>query len=446
MYKLILCLALIYPSIFSHAAVDYQTSDIKTAVKINDFKIPAASFDLLYQIAHRHDQNTAKPALIRSLIEHYLFAREAEKEFDAETLFPKSSIGFDRSVTIDRDFVRTLFQRYPTEIHESIKKLPKATLNSLLVKPIYIDKKILSNITHLENSLTYNLTGMKIEHAKNLILTTYRLPDSKETTTISLWDIYKRQNLQGRFANQNGNIPFLTELVRDYLMERYAFYWAEHKSSLTKNDIDALLHLFSDRLIKQQYLTLKGLNIDAHHTNHQQTKQSKKITQSEINEYYKANKKDFQIIEKVNASHIRLDSQELADDVYKKLMSGFDFKKAVQLYSTSSKSNDGKLGWIKNKDKHSSWLKGIAFIQQEGIVSKPFRSPQTPQADIFWEIILVHKKVIGYQAMDSEGVRYEASRHIAQQNIIDAFNAKRSELIKNNKITLNKEVFGQHVY
>ncbi len=449
MYKLILCFALTTFSFLTHALVEYQSSDPQTAAQIDQFKIPVASFDLIFQIAFKHDQSTSKAALIRSLIENHLFSREAEREFGIDILNQKNSVGFDAQVDFDRDFVKTFFQRYREAIQASIKQLPGSTLSSLLKKPIKLEHRNFQEAVELKNALEYNLSEDKAALAKKIILATYQLPNSKESKAVSLWDIYKRQNLQGRVAIHQKNMKFLEGQLRDYLLERYVHYWARNESGLSNNDVDALTVLFKDRLIKEKYLSLKGLNLDLHHNNQQQTEKAKQVTKKEILAYYKKHKDEFQIVEKVHASHIRLGSQAVADKVYKEVDAGLPFKQAVKLYSISadkSQANAGDLGWIKSKDKHSSWLKGVAFIQSENKISKPFRSPQKAGQDVFWEIILVHTKVVGYQAPDSEGVRYEASRNIAKKKLAQEFKLKRKQLLESSNIFLNKKLLGANVY
>ena len=282
-----------------------------------------------------------------------------------------------------------------------------------------------------------------------MVLITYQLPKEKEVDTGSLWDIYSSQNLQGRITIHQQNRVFLEKQTSEFLLEKYIHYWAYNESGLEKSDVDALVFMFKDRFLKKQYLERKGLLVDMHHQNSQQTAMARRVTKQEILEYYQKHKEEFQIVEKVKARHIRLDSQALADRVYKDVVNGLSFDAAVTRYSISDDKNlsvPGDLGWIKNKDKRSSWLKGVAFIQTENVISKPFRSPQNSGQPIYWEIILVKEKVVGYQTPDSEGVRYEASRHIAKRKMAEEFESTRRELLGSASIAINKTLLSGHVY
>ena len=436
-------------SVVVHASVRYQSKDIETIAQINDFKIPAASADLIFEVTKRGDSSITKEGLVRGLIENYVFAREAEREFGAKILVEKTKVAFANQVHLDRDFVKTFLQRYHEDIQRSIKKLPTSNLTSLIQQPFRLDAVEFKQTTALEGSLEHVLTKQQVELAKQLVLMTYQLPKKSSIDSVSLWDIYSRQNLQGRIALHQQNRTFLEKQTSEYLLERYIHYWAYNESGLSKNDVDALVEMFKDRFLKKQYLVRKGLLVDMHHQNAQQTVKAREVTKQEILEYYQQHKAEFQIVEKVKARHIRLDSQELADRVYKEVVNGLSFDAAVTRYSISEDKSlpvPGDLGWIKNKDKRSSWLKGVAFIQTENIISKPFRSPQKGGQPIYWEIILVENKVVGYQAPDSEGVRYEASRHIAKRKMAEDFELTRRQLLDSASIKINQTLLGSHVY
>jgi len=450
MSKLVLCLFfVVFSTVVAHASVQYQSKDLETIAQIDAFKIPAASADLIFGVTKRRDSSLTKEGLVRGLIENYVFAREAEREFGERILLEKTKVAFPNQVHLDRDFVKTFLQGYHEDIQSSIKQLPTHNLTSLIQQPFRLDAGEFKQATVLEGSLEYMLTKQQVEQAKQLVLITYQLPKRSGVDTVSLWDIYNRQNLQGRIAIHQQNRRFLEKQISEFLLEKYIHYWAYTESGLSKSDVDALVMMFKDRFLKKQYLVRKGLLVDMHHQNTQQKTKALEVTKEEVLEYYQKHKTEFQIVEKVKARHIRLDSQVLADQVYKDIVSGLSFDTAVMRYSISEDKNlsvPGDLGWIKNKDKRSSWLKGVAFIQTEHVISKPFRSPQNSDQPVYWEIILVKEKVVGYQAPDSEGVRYEASRHIAKRKMAEEFELTRRQLLESASIEINDKLLGRHVY
>jgi len=449
MNKLLLSICLVCCSFFTQATVRYQSDDASVIARINDFVMPTASAELIFKVTNKHDRSLTKAGLVRGLIENYVFAREAERKFGSQIALEKTNVAFDNQVHLDRDFVKTFLQRYSSEIKSSIKKLPKSSLTSLIIQPFSVDSAHFYQTTHLQNKLEYKLTEQQIEQAKKLVLITYQLPGKQVINKVTLWDIYSRQNLQGGIAIHKQNMKFLENQTLNYLQEKYVYYWARNESGLNKSDVDALVAMFKDRFIKEQYLAKTGLHVDFHHENKERSKKAAEVTQEEILAYYLEHKSEFQIIEKVRARHIRLDSQALADRVHEEIQNGLPFDEAVVRYSISDDKNNkvpGDIGWIHNKDKKSSWLKGMSFIQEENKVSRPFRSPQKKGETIYWEIVLVQEKVVGYQPADSEGVRYEASRQIAQVKIAEEFQLTRQRLLEAADIRINKNLLGEHVY
>ena len=91
---------------------------------------------------------------------------------------------------------------------------------------------------------------------------------------------------------------------------------------------------------------------------------------------------------------------------------------------------------IDRDDRHSNWLRGLAFVQPKGVASPPFRSPQNAE-QVYWELLFLDEKVMGYQPWDSEGVRYEASKAIAREKLKTRFEALRSSLIDQADIQRN---------
>ncbi len=70
------------------------------------------------------------------------------------------------------------------------------------------------------------------------------------------------------------------------------------------------------------------------------------VTDAEVKEYYEANKEQFTSGETVNASHILVDSEEKATEIYNEIASGAKtFEDAAREYSSCpSKDNGGNLG------------------------------------------------------------------------------------------------------
>ncbi|HCE41571.1 MAG TPA: hypothetical protein DEV80_16095, partial [Alcanivorax sp.] len=68
--------------------------------------------------------------------------------------------------------------------------------------------------------------------------------------------------------------------------------------------------------------------------------------------------------------------------------------------------------WLQRGDP-DVWLTGFAFTVEEGAVSPPARVP----GEARWVIVAVDRRREGFQAADSEAVRYQASRVLARERL-----------------------------
>jgi hypothetical protein len=183
-----------------------------------------------------------------------------------------------------------------------------------------------------------------------------------------------------------------------------------------------------------------GLHADVHDDNPALRAKAKLVSEEKIKQFYHANKDEFAVVERVKARHVRVANQELADQIVAEIKAGLDFSVAIKKYSIADDKNDtvpGSLGWLKRSDKKRSWLHAIAFMQQPGQVSAPFRSPQN-QGDIVYEILFADERTDGHLPYSDPTVRYEASRDIALKELRAEFIALQSKLRNNADIHLNK--------
>ena len=188
-----------------------------------------------------------------------------------------------------------------------------------------------------------------------------------------------------------------------------------------------------------------GLYADVHDDNPVLRKKALLVSNEEILSFYKDNKDEFEVVEKVKARHIRVKSQDLADKIHHEIRDGLSFSDAVKKYSIADDKNKpipGDLGWLERKDKNRSWLHSVAFTHRKGQVSVPFRSPQN-QGDIVYEIIYIDERVDGHLPVTDPTVRYEASRDIALKKLKEDFLQLQNSLRSKADIKLNKRAFSK---
>lgn len=140
------------------------------------------------------------------------------------------------------------------------------------------------------------------------------------------------------------------------------------------------------------------------------------ITDQEIEEFYVTNSQIFNKPEQVDASHILVDTEELANEVLAKLDAGDSFEDLVLEYSKDgSKDMGGNLGLFGRGQMVESFDK-VAFSLPVGETSEPVKS------DFGYYIIRVNEKLEATEG-SLEGNKEEIEEMILESKIPDAFNA-----------------------
>jgi peptidyl-prolyl cis-trans isomerase C len=131
------------------------------------------------------------------------------------------------------------------------------------------------------------------------------------------------------------------------------------------------------------------------------------VEESEIEDYYNANKSKFAEGDKVSARHILVDSLEKANEVIEEMNKGLDFSVAAQKYSSCpSKEQGGSLGYF-SRGMMVPEFEEAAFALQEGTVSEPVKT------QFGYHIIVVDDKKIAKEKPLSE-VYNEISQMVLQ--------------------------------
>jgi hypothetical protein len=329
---------------------------------------------------------------------------------------------------------------YQKALTKKIKSLPKGLENLFDFEPSFTAEKLAELMT-LKASLMINANPAQEAKAKKTVVATIDFSAADLTSPIAeltLWDIYLRQNVQGRLAIHNADINFLRSQIKQRIGALVVLAWAE--KYMPEQDFAAIKQVLLNEQHKIRLLESMGLHADVHDDNSALREKAKSVSEEKIEEYYKTNLEEFEVIERVKARHIQVASQELADQVVAEIKDGLDFSDAIIKYSIAEDKNNsipGSLGWLKRSDKKRSWLHAVAFIQQAGKVSAPFRSPQN-QGEIVYEIIFADERIDGHLSYEDPTVRYEASRDIALKELRDEFVALQVKLRNDATIHLNK--------
>lgn len=130
-----------------------------------------------------------------------------------------------------------------------------------------------------------------------------------------------------------------------------------------------------------------------------------KITDEEVQAYFNENKDALGQKEQVKASHILVESKELADEIKEKIVAGEDFATLAKEHSTDggSKESGGELGYFP-RGKMVKEFEEAAFSLEKGAISEPIKTTHG------YHIIKVEDKKQAKEATlkDSEDVIREA--------------------------------------
>lgn len=191
------------------------------------------------------------------------------------------------------------------------------------------------------------------------------------------------QNFQG----EEGKKALLEELVNQKLIYIEAMENNIHEEEKYKADFEKLVENFTT-----QYAIQRLIN-------------SVSVTHEELEEYYNNNQESFKSPEKVKASHILVDSEELASELQRQIAQGASFEDlAAEHSSCPSKERGGDLGEF-TKGQMFPEFEDAAFDLAPGEVSGPV------QTQFGYHLIkLAHKSES--KTMDFEEVRSNLLKNI----------------------------------
>jgi hypothetical protein len=438
--KILIALLITFATSISQAKVEYDITDPNIAATIGELTLSADTVEMFWHSYNHPSRPITPPQAMQRIIDDALLASHARQSLDKDVLNSENEVGFANDVMLEDRATALIRKTYEKELVTKIKALPNG-LESLFTFNEDVTEKKLAELMTLKAALMIKANAKQEAAAKKTVIAQVDFSSAQltsSTSQITLWDIYRRQNVQGRLAIHKADIDFLKGQLKQRIGSLVVLAWAEE--NLKPHDYSAIKQILLNEQQKTRLLENMGLHADVHDDNPALRERAKNISEEKIKQFYNENKDEFEVVERVKARHIRVASQELADQVVAEIKAGLDFSSAIKKYSIASDKNDsipGSLGWLKRSDKKRSWLHAIAFVQQAGKVSAPFRSPQN-QGEIVYEIIFADERIDGHLPYTDPTVRYEASRDIALKELRDEFTALQSKLRNNADIHLNK--------
>lgn len=378
------------------------------AARLDGAPIYASTVDTLWQQRRASKPALERRAVLDELILNRLLALHAPDEQAG------LKVAFAPDVMAEERLVAALHEVYGKEIDAAIRALPRGTMESLVTAQAPIPKPQLEAVFSGPGPLLLEiaLTEKQQALASRVEVLRYQLPGAKPAS-ISLFDVYHRQNVQGRLALSQRPASFAARQARHILANAFVLHWAgERFGDAAVADLrKALADGEAVAALQQQY----GVGLDTDAGSPVLNRLAKETTPEEIEDFYKQHMNLFSRIDKVRARHIRLADEAQALRAVKALKDGAGFAATARRMSRAADAaQGGDLGWI-SADGSKDWLASLAFSQEPGQPSAAIRAPVGPSEAAFWEIVLVEERVAGVHPLQSETVRYQASRMIAQK-------------------------------
>jgi len=441
----ILVLSLLHIANASAVDRDHSDSGNKSGplAIVNGWAIPEKSFDIYYDYQLLHDDALEKGGLLHNIVMNRLLSQFALSSAGTELLNDDSDVAYNTETAVSDLLTAIIKTNFRDGIDLSIAASDKKSLQSFVTKPFDLSKTALKSIVvNPEESfiLLYKLNQNQVKAAKQQVVLSYKFPESDERN-VSLFDIYQSSNIQEKMRIHHLDLVKLQGLIQRYMTSKYTQYWLEHHSGLSSVEITAVKDFIMQNRLAGQFYRYSGFKAGIHDENTRLRDVTAEVTEDEVRAYYQSHQDSFKTIIKVKARHITLVSQSLADKVHAELKAGLKFSEAIAKYSSADDRNlpiPGNLGWI-NRDGNNSWLSSIPFTQKQGHFSPAFMSPISGDKKRVWEIVFVDERIEGFHSIDSETVRYQASREVAKQKIHEYVVSLRKDLVSSSDIRLSAE-------
>ncbi|MRV74438.1 hypothetical protein GJ700_22270 [Duganella sp. FT92W] len=425
------------------AAVRYGLDDPALAARIDAAPLHAFTVDTLWRQARLADPQAARAATLEGLVAERLLAASARAQWGEAALLTGQGVAYAHDVALDDQLAALLRSLYKTELEQALAQLPGGSLDGLVVAEPAIDGAAMAATFDAVFGkpgalrLDYSLTAAQAQHAKAMPVLAYRLPGGG-AGTLSLYDIYRRQNVQGRIALHMRQPGALKQQARQALGVLAVLDWAGSRFGAAA--LADLRRALSDQAVTLAVQRLHGIGADTDSGSPLLNQLAAQADSDAIRAYYDQHRDEFRRIDKVRARHVRTHDEAAAQAAYAALKGGADFASVARKFSMAADAaQGGDLGWIDASGK-TSWLQQLAFAQPPGTVSRPVRAPVGPQDKAYWEIVLVEQRVDGVQPPEAESVRYVASRAIARRSAIAQLAALRARVVREADIELNRSL------
>lgn len=411
-------------------------ADAGTVLRVNEWRLSAASMDLLYQAAKSQDPQATRQAVADVATQDHLLGSYAQAQFRDEQLFVGARVGFALEAAAEASLVATLERVYQPSLATAFGAegpqrfvVRRHTLDAAMLQSLLGD----GSVARLDDQLP---AGGEDALARVSLLD-YRFGNGP-LQQVTLRDVWRQLDVHGRQALARQDADFAHHQALRLVRAAFVRHWAVNQGGLQAADLQGLRQLMVDRERRFALEQAMGASGDLHGQSAELMDLRRQVTQADIAHYYTQHPEQFQRTERVLARHIRCKDEASAEAAAAELAQGQPFAEVARRHSVAASAmKGGALGWVDTQQVPNRWLAQVLFAQPSGPASRPIREPEAAGRTPGWQIVQVDERVQGLHPADSETVRFIATEAIAKARAVERYTALKDQLLRDARIAQN---------
>lgn len=386
-------------------------ADPETVARVDGKPLSARVLTVFVAAARVHEPDIDEQRVLENLVDVHLMGEWFREVYAANT--PPSRVGYDRATLARRDLAALTRVAWRAGLAETLAAWEWPSPLRALSAPPRLDDPALAAMLTPEPGLRTGFDAAQRAAAEQWVLAHYRFPGAAPRT-LTLAQLYRAQNVALKTRFHNLDRVAMNGAVEDYVRRAFVLDWFERRSPLSDADRDWIRQLVLDRQDQRALLLALGLSDDPHDDNPLLAEVAAAIPAREILRYYQYHRDQFVRVEKVRAARLWLPTPALAEDARRRLADGATLETLRAAYGEQDGVRYQAPAWLARGGGEDAWLTGFAFTRTPGLTAPPIRAPGGQDR---WVVVRVDERVEGYQAADSESVRYQASRALARTRL-----------------------------
>ncbi|MBM7335429.1 peptidyl-prolyl cis-trans isomerase [Alloalcanivorax marinus] len=383
----------------------------ETVARVDGKPLSARVLSVFVATARVHEPDIDARRVLENLVDVHLMGEWFREVYAEDTPAPR--VGYDRTALARRDLAALTRVAWRAGLAETLAAWEWSSPLRALSAPPRLDDPALAAILTPRPGLRLGFDAAQQAAAEQWVLARYRFPGAAPRT-LTLARLYRAQNVALKTRFHNLDRAAMQGAVEDYVRRAFVLDWFERRAPLDDADRAWIRQLVLDRQDQRALLLALGLSDDPHDDNPLLAEVAAGIPAREIARYYQYHRDQFVRVEKVRAARLWLPTPALAEDARRRLAEGATLETLVAAYGERDGVRYQAPAWLARGRDQDAWLTGFAFAQTPGLTAPPIRAPGESDR---WVVVRVDERVEGYQAADSESVRYQASRALARTRL-----------------------------